>query len=215
MQCKKSTHTANWFGAIISNLTTFKKQRLSRTDISPKRLVGYSCQFVTAKTSTSLDKETRYAMREFYTYHTAKVWSKYRTSFSRSNVFPLYSTLLTLRLLLLSSTRQWKFVVGECISRFEALKRLLFKIFSKWNTSLVIGCNRCVFFCGMDNSEKLTFDLKISGKNKCTAYLLEWRHGVCKGNNFCACATGKLPCILLRQELFHVDKMELRVGRMV
>ena len=111
--------------------------------------------------------------------------------------------------------RQWNFVVGECISRFEALKRLLFKIFSKWNTALVIGCNRCVFFCGMDNSEKLTFDLEISGKNKSTLYLLEWRHGVCKGNNFCVCATGKLPCILLRQELFHVDKMELRVGRMV
>ena len=63
MQCKKSTHTANWFGAIISNLTTFKKQRLSRTDISPKRLVGYPCQFVTAKTFASLVKETRYSAR--------------------------------------------------------------------------------------------------------------------------------------------------------
>jgi len=104
--------------------------------------------------------------------------------------------------------------VGECISRFQALKRLLFKFFPKWSTVLVIGRNK-IFFYVMDNSEKLTFDLKISGKNKCTVYLLEWRHGACKGNNVWVCATGKLPCILLRQELFLVDKMELRVERMV
>ena len=43
---------------LISNLT-FKKQRLSRTDISPKRLVGYPCQFLRAKTFASLVNENK------------------------------------------------------------------------------------------------------------------------------------------------------------
>ena len=126
---------------LISNLT-FKKQRLSRTDISPKRLVGYPSQFVRAKTFVFLVNKSK----DIYTYHTARVWSKYRTSFSRSNVFPLYSTLITQNLLLLPSWRQREFVVGECISRFQALKRLLFKFFSKWSTAHVIGRNKYFFF---------------------------------------------------------------------
>ena len=154
-------------------------------------------------------------MQEFHTYHTAKVWSKYQTSFSRGNVFPLYSTLVTQNLLLFSPCWQRKFVVGECISRFQALKRLLFKIFPNGVLLSLLDATIFFFTWYLDQSEKLTFDLKISGKNKCTDYLLEWRHGVCKGNRFWVCATGKLPCILLRQELFLVDKMELRVERMV
>lgn len=81
-------------------ILTFKKQRFFRTDISPKRLVGYPCQFGKAKTFASSVNENKDMQWENCTY-TAMVWRKYRTSFSRSNLFPLYSTLMTLKLMFL------------------------------------------------------------------------------------------------------------------
>ena len=58
--------------------------------------------------------------------------------------------------------------MGECISRFQALKRLLFKFFFQMEYCSRYWTQQIFFLYGMDNSEKVTFDLKISGKNKCT-----------------------------------------------
>ena len=71
---------------------------------------------------------------------------------------------------------------------------------------------------GMDNYEKLTFGFKVSGKNRRTVYLVEWRRTVYLvewKKNFWICVTAKCPCILLRQEQFPVYKMELKVERTV